>query len=137
NGNGHNGHNGHNGSGSFHGTRLTTGKSGRDMLAIFFRQRRVLIVSFAGLFLTAALIYSFMVNRYEAQTEILVQQDERANPAVSGQPYAQSVAERNGVTPDQMTSELELLRCQDLLVQVVDATVLDRLPLSLSLSVRG
>ncbi|PYV16161.1 MAG: hypothetical protein DMG21_12640 [Acidobacteria bacterium] len=134
--NGHNGHNGHNGFNGIHPVGRTLGKTGRDMLAILFRQRGVVIASFLGLSLAAALIYFFVLNRYESQTMILVQNSERADPVVTGQSNAQP-ALHEAVTPDQMTSELELLRSRDLLEQVVDATGLDSQPLSLLQRLRG
>jgi protein tyrosine kinase modulator len=134
---GSNGRNGHNGSSGLHFNSGMRTKTGRDVLAILFRQRRLLILSFLGLFSAAALLFLFGLDRYEAQTMILVQENERADPAVSGQPNAQPVENHYGVSAEDLTSELELLRSQDLLEQVVVASGLDQQPLSWWERLRG
>src|SRR2546429_2810860 len=54
----------------------------RDFLEIGFRQRRVIINSFLGIFLVAVLLVFLLPKKYEAQMKILVRH-ERAESVVS------------------------------------------------------
>src|SRR5437879_12399840 len=54
----------------------------RDFLEIGFRQRRVIINSFLGIFSVAVLLAFLLPKQYEAQMKILVRH-ERAEPVVS------------------------------------------------------
>jgi uncharacterized protein involved in exopolysaccharide biosynthesis len=128
NGNGHgNGHgNGTNG----HGHSVILSDTGRDSLTILFRQRRVVILSFIGLFVAIGIFTLLFTERYRAQMLILVEQGERANPVVSAGANGLFDNRPGTATEEQLNSEVELLRSRDLLEQVVVACGLDAKPTS-------
>lgn len=98
---------------------FTSRATARNLLAVLFRRRWQVLLSFAGIFAVVAVISLFGGNRYVSRMMILVSQNERANTPVNGQPNAQPIRNPNGVTVEQMNSEVALLRSQDLLRQVV------------------
>jgi uncharacterized protein involved in exopolysaccharide biosynthesis len=94
----------------------------RDLLAIGFRHRRVIV----GTFLTAVLVgvvFSLTASlSYRSEMKLLLEKN-RLDPAVSAaqtQPF-----QINTVSEDEINSEVELLTSQDLLQQVVTASHLD------------
>ena len=91
----------------------------RDVLAVFFRQRRLLVVSFCVIFL-AAWLYGLLLPSYRAEMLVLVGHG-RTDPAVTGQAIS-SEQQREDVTEEELNSESELLQDQDLLKKVVLAT---------------
>ena len=101
----------------------------RDLLAILFRQRRVLLVSAALIFFGVVSFALLLSDRYQAQTLFLVTQDERADPVVSPGVNAQPDLNHNGVTVEEMNSEVALLLSRDLLEEVVDKCGLASKPL--------
>ncbi len=90
----------------------------RDFLAIGFRHRRLIVVSFLGTFLGTILAVLWVGNRYEAHMEILVKH-ERVDPVVTTGPNAVGSFTQDVVTEEEMNSEVELIRSQDLLEEVV------------------
>ncbi len=91
----------------------------RDFLAIGFRRRRLIFLSFLGIFLGAALCALLLPKRYEAEMKILVKR-ERVDPMVTPEPNAQPQLSL-GQTEEQVNSEVELLKSRDLLEKVVIA----------------
>jgi len=98
----------------------------RDVAAMVFRQWRVLILSFIGLFL-GGLFFLLRGDRYVARMMILVESSERSNPAVTAQPNAMPDTHFE-VTEEEMNSELALLESRDLLEQVAVTCGLDSKP---------
>jgi uncharacterized protein involved in exopolysaccharide biosynthesis len=97
----------------------------RDWVAIGFRRRRLVIVTFCGVLLGAVLFTWFYALRYyEASMQVLVEQD-RSDPAISTAQTA-AVATSTLVTTDQMNSEMALLQGQDMLRSVVVTCGLDK-----------
>jgi len=92
----------------------------RDLLAILFRQRRVWLISASLIFLGVVTFALMVSDRYQAQALFLVDQGERADPVVSPGVSAQPDLNHNGVTVEQMNSEIALLLSRDLLEEVVD-----------------
>lgn len=88
----------------------------RDFVAIAFRRRRLMVLSFSGILLGAILAAVLQPDRYEAQMKILVKH-ERVDPAAPGLQL---------VTEEQLNSEVELLKSRDLLEKVVLACDLQR-----------
>ena len=88
----------------------------RDLLSVVFRRRRLMLLSFGGLLLGAALAITILPSTYEAQMKILVDR-ERVDPVVSTQGNIIE-ADRN-LTPDEVTSEVELFQSRDSLKQAV------------------
>ena len=100
----------------------------RDFLEIGFRQRRVIINSFLGIFLVAVLLAFLLPKKYEAQMKILVRH-ERAESVVS--PERESPVQwRTEVSEEELQSEAELIKSRDLLTKVVVACGLQNLGLS-------
>jgi uncharacterized protein involved in exopolysaccharide biosynthesis len=92
----------------------------RDVLAIVFRQRRLLLVSFVAILL-GIVLSGVLMPTYEAQMKILVRR-ERADPMISSQANAPSQSGREEVTEAELNSEVELMNSQDLLRKVVLTT---------------
>ncbi len=93
----------------------------RDMLASLFRHRRLMILSFFGVFLGSILAPLLLMNRYEAHMQILVMR-EREDPVVTSEASPQTLQAAPPVTPEEINSEVELLQSGDLLQKVVLAT---------------
>src|SRR5437660_911691 len=100
----------------------------RDFLEIGFRQRRVIINSFLGIFSVALLLAFLLPRKYEAKMKILVRH-ERAESVVS--PERESPVQwRTEVSEEGLQSEAELIKSRDLLTKVVIACDLQNLGLS-------
>jgi len=95
----------------------------RDILTPLFRRRRLLILSFCGVFLGAIIASVLLSSRYEAQMEILVNRD-RMDPVVTTEQFSQTSPAAPPLTEEEINSEVELLQSQDLLKEVVLANKL-------------
>jgi uncharacterized protein involved in exopolysaccharide biosynthesis len=93
----------------------------RDIVAVLFRQRRILLASFVVL-LVAALLSGVLTPTYKAEMKILVRRG-RVDPVVTSQPNAPSQIVQEDITESELNSEVELLNSQDLLRKVVLATL--------------
>jgi uncharacterized protein involved in exopolysaccharide biosynthesis len=100
----------------------------RGFLEIGFRQRRVIINSFLGIFSFAVLLAFLLPKKYEAQMKILVRH-ERAESVVSPEREA-PVQWRTEVSEEELQSEAELIKSRDLLTKVVVACDLQNLGVS-------
>src|SRR2546429_4627454 len=88
----------------------------RDFLEIGFRQRRVIINSFLGVFSIAVLLAFLLPKQYEAQMKILVRH-ERAESVVS--PERESPVQRSEEHTSELQSRLHLV-CRLLLEKKKD-----------------
>ncbi|MFZ0803662.1 MAG: hypothetical protein WBQ09_04410 [Terriglobales bacterium] len=95
----------------------------RDLVAMGFRHRKALLISFFAVLVGTAITAEIMP-RYEAHTEILVHR-ERVDPVVSAQSGSPMVV-NDFVTEEQMNSEAELLKSDDVLRPVVLSMGLDK-----------
>ena len=93
----------------------------RDVLAVLFRRRRLMIVSFCGVFLGGILAGLLLMNRYQAHMQILVMRG-RVDPVVRSDLSPQTIQVAPLVTDEEINSEVELLESRDLLQKVVLAT---------------
>jgi len=84
---------------------------------VLFRQRRV-FVGVSGLVLAASLLYLFVGSRYRADMKILVRPG-RADAPVSAQENAPLDLTRLDITEEELNSEVELLRDEEVLRKVV------------------
>jgi len=91
----------------------------RELAVILFRQWKV-FVSVAGLVFVLAVIYAFAGAAYRAQVRILVRRG-RADPPVAAQQNAPPDFSRVEVTEEELNSEVELLKDDDVLRRVVEA----------------
>ncbi len=100
----------------------------REMAAILFRQRAVLFGVFAVVF-AAAVLYALFGAKYEAHMQVLVRRG-RVDPPMNAQVNAPLEYTRWEVTEEELNSEVELLRDDEVLRRVAEAcdlTAHDRL----------
>jgi len=91
----------------------------RELAIVVFRQGRVFIGVF-GLIFVLAIIYAFAGTAYRAHARVLVRKG-RADPPVTGQQNALPDFSRVEVTEEELNSEVELLKDDDVLGRVVQA----------------
>ncbi len=89
----------------------------RDVAAVLFRQRWLLLASFVVI-LIAAVASGVLTPTYKAEMKILVRRG-RADPVVTSQPERDAQVVREEITESELNSEVELLNSQDLLRKVV------------------
>ena len=89
----------------------------RDVAAVFFRRKRLLAISFAVI-ATAGVLYSTLFPSYKAEMKVLLRRG-RIDPAVSPTPTQSPAFQHDEIAEEELNSEVELLRDQDLLRQVV------------------
>jgi len=95
----------------------------RDVAAVLFRQRRLLLVSFV-LILFVLVLSGMVTPTYRSEMKILARR-ERVDPVVTSQPNADPNFVHEEISESELNSEVELLNSQDLLRQVVLATGLE------------
>src|SRR5271165_1998463 len=92
----------------------------RELAMVLFRQQRV-FVFVSGLVLAVAIFYAFAGARYQAHMKILVRPG-RADAPVSAQENAPLDLTRLAITEEELNSEVELLRDDEVLRKVVEQT---------------
>jgi uncharacterized protein involved in exopolysaccharide biosynthesis len=92
----------------------------RELAMVLFRQRRV-FVCVSGLVLAAAVLYAFAGTSYQANMKLLVRRG-RADAPVSSQENAPLDLTRMAITEEELNSEVELLRDDEVLRRVVAET---------------
>lgn len=97
----------------------------RDVVAVTFRQRVLLLASFIVIFVLAVVFSGALLPTYKAEMKILVRRG-RVDPVVTSQPNATQQVVREDITESELNSEVQLLNSQDLLRSVVLATGLQR-----------
>jgi uncharacterized protein involved in exopolysaccharide biosynthesis len=90
----------------------------RELAMVLFRQQRV-FVCVGGLVLAVAIFYAFAGARYQAHMKILVRPG-RADAPVSAQENAPLDLTRLAITEEELNSEVELLRDDEVLREVVE-----------------
>lgn len=98
-------------------------KTGRDIAAPIFRQRKLALLVFGGILGGAILTAMLMPRRYEAEMKIFVNRD-RAETVVTPD-LTTTPAAVPAVSPEDLNSEVELLTSRDLLNKVVLACGLE------------
>jgi uncharacterized protein involved in exopolysaccharide biosynthesis len=91
----------------------------RDVAAILFRHKKIASVCFFVVFITTALLLAFSA-RYESHFKVLLRRG-RFNPVASSQSASPMDVGRPEITEEELNSEVELLRDEDLLKQVVQS----------------
>jgi uncharacterized protein involved in exopolysaccharide biosynthesis len=89
----------------------------RELAATLFRRPRLVAGSFAFLLL-ATMVFVFFSARYESHFMVLLRRG-RYDPVASSQPASPMDFTRPEITEEELNSEVELLRDDDLLKQVV------------------
>ena len=90
----------------------------RDVAAVLFRQRRLLIASFAVILAAAVVLSGAFSPSYKAEMKILVRHG-RVDPVVTSQSNTPQQMLQEEITESELNSEVELLNSQDLLRKVV------------------
>ena len=88
----------------------------REWAAVAFRRGRLMLISFFTVFLGVVLVTWLMPPRYDARVKIMVKR-ERLDQVVGGNQNTTLIAE--GMTEQDVNSEVELLKSRDLLEKVV------------------
>lgn len=91
----------------------------RDLLAVLFRQPRLVVISFGVVFL-AVLIYGIVSPTYESEMKVMLRRG-RLDPVVTSTP-SQAEFERQEITEEEVNSEVELLQDDEILRKVVQNT---------------
>lgn len=89
----------------------------RELAAVFFRQKQLLTVSFVAI-ASLGVLYSAFFPSYKAETKILVRRG-RIDPAITPTPSQSPAFEHDEITEEELNSQVELLRDEDILRQVV------------------
>ena len=92
----------------------------RELAMVLFRQRKV-FVCVAGFVLGAAVLYAFVGTQYQANMKVLVRRG-RADAPVSSAENAPLDLTRLAITEEELNSEVELLRDDEVLRRVVRET---------------
>ncbi len=91
----------------------------RDIVAVGFRHRWLMVLSFFGVFLGVIIVTWLMAPRYEAHVKIMVKR-ERIDPVLGTTQNMQLITEE--LTEQDLNSEVELLKSRDLMENVVSET---------------
>ncbi len=89
----------------------------RDLVGIIFRQRRIGVISFVSLLL-GVLVYACATPAYQAKMEVLVRRG-RVDPVMTPAPTPSPQFERQEIGEEELNSEVELLRGEEILRTVV------------------
>ena len=89
----------------------------RDVLAVGFRHKRLLMLCFGGVLLGTVLTILLMPPEYMARTQILVKH-ERVDPVITSQ-QSMPVQARDEVSEEQLNSEVAIIESEDVLRQTV------------------
>jgi uncharacterized protein involved in exopolysaccharide biosynthesis len=92
----------------------------RDVMTMLYRQRRVLLITFAVV-LVAVAVSGLWVPKYETQMKVLVRR-QRSDEIVTSSANAPTVQFNDQVSEQDLNSEVELLNSEDLLRKVVLST---------------
>jgi len=104
-------------SGTLANGSLTPILTPRDLAAALFRRPQLIIGSFA-LVLVATMAFALLSARYESHFKVLLRRG-RFDPVASAQPASAMDVSRPEISEEELNSEVELLRDEDLLKQVV------------------
>jgi uncharacterized protein involved in exopolysaccharide biosynthesis len=92
----------------------------RELAMVLFRQRKV-FVCVSGTVLVLAILYALLGTKYQANMKVLVRKG-RADAPVSAAEDAPIDLTRMGITEEELNSEVELLRDDEVLRKVVEQT---------------
>ncbi|MGA9039571.1 MAG: hypothetical protein WB421_03465 [Terriglobales bacterium] len=89
----------------------------RDVVAVLFRQRRLMIISFVGIF-AGGVLYRVLAPSYQAEMKVLVRRG-RVDPLMTPTPTQPPMFEHEEVAEEALNSEVVLLLDEDTLQTVV------------------
>lgn len=93
--------------------------STRDVLSIFFRQRRLVLVCFCAVML-GGLFYGLFSARYQAHMRLWVRRG-RVDPVVTASAEQSLLLQQDYISEEQLNSEAELLRDEEVIRSVVNS----------------
>jgi len=96
----------------------------RDVAAIVFRHKKVMVLCFIGVVIGVALSTLVLPTKYRAETKLLVKR-ERVDPVVSPEQNT-PVTFHDTVAEEEINSEVELITSHDVLEKVVTTCGLDK-----------
>jgi uncharacterized protein involved in exopolysaccharide biosynthesis len=96
----------------------------RDVATVAFRRRRMALLSFFGVLL-GTILFGLFWPKYRSETEILVRRD-RVDPVITSQ-QTNPVIVNDSISEEEMNSEVELIKSQDVLRKIVIDCGLDHL----------
>ena len=103
-------------------SRASVAPTPRELAATLFRRPRLVAASF-GVVLLATMLFVIFSGRYESHFMVLLRRG-RYDPVASSQPASPMDFTRPDITEEELNSEVELLRDEDLLKQVVESAEL-------------
>jgi uncharacterized protein involved in exopolysaccharide biosynthesis len=98
-------------------SRVTPSPTLRELAAILFRQSRFVTAAFVLVSLST-LLYAFVSAQYEARLKVMLRRG-RVDPVVSPQAATLADYSRHEISEEELNSEVELMRDEDLLRHVV------------------
>jgi len=98
-------------------SKATLSPSAREVAATVFRHPRLVVASF-GLVLLTTMCWLAFSPRYESHFNVLLRRG-RSDPLASSQPPSAIDFTRSEISEEELNSEVELLRDEDLLREVV------------------
>src|SRR5208282_4555325 len=101
------------------GAKESPAPTARELAMVLFRHRKLFLVV-SGLVFVLAVVYAFAGATYRAQVRVLVRRG-RADPPVTAQQNAPPDFSRVEVTEEELNSEVELIKDNDVLRRVVEA----------------
>src|SRR5437016_1582235 len=96
----------------------------RDLLSVGFRQKRLMINTFLGIFSLVIVLAAILPRKYQSEMKILVRH-ERADNMVTPD-REQPMQLRTDVSEAELQSEAELVKSRDLLTKVVETCHLQK-----------
>ncbi|HET8967655.1 MAG TPA: hypothetical protein VFN20_15615, partial [Candidatus Acidoferrum sp.] len=98
----------------------------RDMLMPVFRHKLLVLSAFAAVFSVSLFVaWAWASKYYVASMQIVVQQH-RSDPAITAAQTGAVMNNNRGVSPDQISSEMAILKGEDMLRSVVETCGLAR-----------
>src|SRR5690242_10440162 len=98
-------------------SKLTLAPTPRELAATLLRRPRLVAASF-GLLLAGTMLFAFFSARYESDFKVLLRRG-RFDPVASSEPPGTMDFTHADITEEELNSEVELLRDEGLLRQVV------------------
>lgn len=92
----------------------------RDIAAVFFRHQKLFLIAFLSV-MSVGLLYAILAPSYEAEMKILVRRG-RIDPALTPTETAPPLLDKQEISEEELNSEVELLRDEDVLRKVVIET---------------
>ena len=94
-------------------------KTMRDLLVPLFRHKRLVILTFSAVFAFSVFVAWYIASRYYVSEMQIVLSQTRTDPAITAAQNA-AVMSNKIITPDQISSEIALLKGQDMLRTVAE-----------------